>query len=66
MTDRTYPAVSGTVFSIVSLAHLVRSIQELPVLISGWAVPMGISWVGFLVTALLAVWAFSQLRNPTT
>jgi len=66
MTNRTYLAVSGTLFAIVSLAHLVRSIQELPVQISGWAVPMGISWMGFIITAVLSAWAFSQLRNPKT
>lgn len=62
MARLDYLLISGTLFALVSFAHLLRLILALPVLIEDYAVPMYISWIGFIVPGLLAAWAF-RLRN---
>lgn len=63
MAYRTYCAVSGVLFSIVALMHLVRVIYDMPVTIDAYDVPMAVSWLGFAVPAALAVWAFRVSRS---
>ena len=63
MTKQNYLLISGTLFALVAIAHLVRLIFQLPVLVEEYAVPMYISWVGFIVPALLAAWAFRLRRH---
>jgi hypothetical protein len=55
---RSYLQISGTVFGIVALAHVLRVIQRWPAAVAGWAVPMWVSVVAALVTGVLAIWAF--------
>ncbi len=55
---RAYLQVSGTLFSVIALAHVFRVIQRWPVEVASWAVPMWVSVLGFLLAGALAVWAF--------
>jgi hypothetical protein len=55
---RAYIQISGTLFSVVALAHALRLLQNWSVEVAGWVVPMWISAVAVLVTGGLAVWAF--------
>ncbi len=57
MNARRYCIVSGTLFSLVALAHLARIAYGLPVTIGDYAVPMSVSWVAVVVPASLAAWA---------
>jgi hypothetical protein len=47
--------------ALVTVAHLVRLIKRWTVNIGPYEVPMSISWAGFVVAALLAIWGFVQL-----
>ncbi len=58
MGHKKYCVVSGVVFSLVALAHLLRMVYGMRVQIDEYAVPMSVSWVAFIVTAALASWAF--------
>ena len=58
MARHDYLLISGTLFALVSIAHLLRIVMQLPVLVEDYAVPMYMSWIGFVVPGLLAVWAF--------
>lgn len=58
MSTKAYLLVSGTLFSIVSAAHLLRILYRLPVMLEVYALPMYLSWIGLVVPALLAAWAF--------
>ena len=60
MGHKKYCIVSGVVFSLVALAHLLRLVYGMSVQIDEYAVPMSVSWVAFIVTAALAVWAFRR------
>jgi hypothetical protein len=55
---RRYEVVSGTVFAIVALVQLTRTLLGWPVQVDLFTVPIWFSGVAFLVTAGLAVWAF--------
>ena len=55
---KNYIAISGSIFAIVAFAHLLRIIDGWEVIVNGQAVPMPISYMAFVATGLLAVWAF--------
>lgn len=60
---KDYCVVSGILFSLVALAHLFRIVFELPVQVAEFDVPMLVSWVGLIVPAGLAFWAFRISRS---
>jgi hypothetical protein len=62
-----YEQVSGTVFAIVALVQLVRTVLGWPVQVDLFTVPVWFSGVAFLVAGGLALWAFrSAGRQPAT
>ncbi len=63
MSNKNYLLVSGTLFCLVSAAHLLRLLYALPITIEEYPLPMYMSWIGFLVPALLATWAFRLTRS---
>lgn len=58
-----YLTISATIFAVVAVAHLVRAIEQWPITIGPWAVPVGVSWVAALFAAALCAWAMSLLRK---
>ena len=64
MTSRQrYLVISATVFAIVALAHLVRAIQQWPITIGPWNVPVELSWLAAIATGALSLWATLLLRE---
>jgi len=63
MAYRTYCVVSGVLLSLVAVAHLLRIIYGMPIVVDTYDVPMAMSWFGFVVPAALAFWAFRILRS---
>ena len=63
MSQRSYQIVSGVLFSLVAVAHLLRLVYQLPIEVDGKTVPMLLSWIGFIVPASLAVWAVLLVRS---
>ena len=55
---RRYERVSGTVFAIISLLQLVRTLLGWPVQVDLFTVPIWVSVVAFLASGGLAIWAF--------
>jgi hypothetical protein len=55
---KNYIAISGSIFAIVAFAHLLRIIDGWEVIVNGQEVPMTISYMAFVATGMLAVWAF--------
>lgn len=60
---RDYCVVSGILFLLVALAHLLRIVFGVPVQVDEFDVPMLVSWVGLIVPAGLAFWAFRLGRS---
>lgn len=65
MNHKTYCIVSGVLFSLVALAHLLRIMNGMPVQVADVAIPMLVSWIGCILPASLAVWAFLISRAPS-
>lgn len=62
MTHRTYNIVSGVLFGLIALLHLVRLLQGWPAVIGAWTMPLGLSGVAVVVTGFLAwsAWRLSR------
>jgi len=58
MRERAFYWGSGTVFTVVAILHLIRSIMGWNVRIHEWNVPVGVSVVLFLLAGFLAFTAF--------
>jgi len=58
MSARTYCMVSAVVFAVVAIAHLVRAVQGMPVVVGTWQAPTAISWLAVVVAGGLALWGF--------
>jgi len=63
MTFRNYCVVSGALFSLVAIAHLLRIIYGMSIVVDAYNVPMIVSWFGLVVPAALAFWAFRISRS---
>jgi len=57
-TMRMYIQVTGAVFGVMALVHVIRLILNWPAQVAGWVVPIWLSWVAILVAGALCVWAF--------
>ena len=62
MSSRAYLVVSGTIFGLVAVAHLVRAVCQVSIYVGDWAVPIWPSWGGLVVASALCVWAFRRSR----
>jgi hypothetical protein len=66
MATKRYCVVSGALFSLVAIAHLLRIVGSLPVQVGAYEVPMFVSWLGLIVPAILAAWAFRSAGKTDT
>ncbi len=58
MNHKNYCTVSGVLFMLVALAHLLRIANGMSIQVDEYMVPMFVSWIGLVVPTGLAVWAF--------
>ena len=61
--EKGYLAISGGIFCLVALLHLMRIVFHVPVQIGAWSAPFWISWVGFAVTSGLCIWALRLITR---
>ncbi len=54
---KIYLYVSAAIFGIVALIHIVRALSGWAFQIGTMEVPILESWVGFVITGVLAAWA---------
>jgi len=54
MTQKIYSLISGILFTLVALSHLGRIVQGWDITAAGTVVPMWVSWIGLVITAILA------------
>ena len=60
---RKYVAVSGVLFGVVAALQAVRALNQWPVHVGGFEVPVSASWIAMVVAGFLCVWAFWSLRK---
>ncbi len=53
-----YVVVSGVLFGLIALVQAVRALNQWPVQVAGFEVPVWVSWVAMVVAGSLCVWAF--------
>jgi len=59
--SNSYAIVSALIFALVAIGHVVRLINRWAVVIGPYNVSMNVSWGALVVSALLAIWGFTQL-----
>ncbi len=64
MGYKDYCVLSGVLFALVALAHLLRILYGMSVQVDELEIPMFVSWIGLVVPGTLAVWAFRISRAP--
>jgi len=55
--------ISGFIFALVAIAHIVRLLLEVEILINGWVLPLWVSGVGSAVPVILAWLCFRAARR---
>jgi hypothetical protein len=59
MGQRTFNLVTGMIFAIIVVVHILRLYMNWPVVIGAWIVPTWISWIACIVGCALS---YSGLR----
>ena len=62
MSQRAYVGISGVIFGIIALLHLLRIVYGWEAVIGGWAVPLWLSWIALFISGAFAISAWRQLR----
>jgi D-alanyl-D-alanine carboxypeptidase len=60
---RAYLWVSGVLFGVVAVLHVLRLAYGWPVQIGGWTLPLDASGIGAVVTGALCGWGFALARR---
>ena len=61
---RAYLQLSGILFALVALGHLVRTLARWPLLIAGYPLPAIVSLGVAVVAGGLSIWAWRLLTEP--
>ena len=60
--SNSYAVVSAVIFALVAVGHVVRLANRwTTVAIGPYNVSMNVSWAALVVSALIAIWGFTQL-----
>jgi hypothetical protein len=62
---RAYIQISGALFGIIALAHLLRLFRHWPIDLAGHMVPLWASWLGLLLAGGLSIWALRLMRGTS-
>jgi hypothetical protein len=60
---KPYCLVSGVLFGLVALGHLLRIVFRVPLDVGGISIPMWVSWFGTIVPGALSIWAWRIARG---
>jgi hypothetical protein len=61
--SRVYIGIAALIFALVALSHASRLAFGWQVQVGSHHIPMSVSWVGLVVTAILAIWGGMLLRR---
>jgi len=61
MNKQTYFLISGLVFAIVAIVHLLRIINQFPVIVGTWVIPMTVSVLGLIIAGILSYCGFTLM-----
>ncbi|MCX5692157.1 MAG: hypothetical protein NTX47_00485 [Candidatus Omnitrophica bacterium] len=55
--------VTGAIFLLVALLHLLRVIFSIEVIVAGFTAPIWLSIFGFIFALALALWMFKEAKK---
>jgi len=55
-SQRTGLRIASVIFAIVAIGHAVRLLRHTQVIVGSHMIPMGLSWVGLIIAAVLCIW----------
>jgi Flp pilus assembly protein TadB len=55
-SQRTGLRVASIIFGLFAIGHVLRLINQTPVMVGSYHVPMGVSWVALIIAAVLCIW----------
>ena len=58
-----YTVVSGAFFGVVTAFQAVRALNQWPVHIASYEVPVWASWVAMVIAGSFCVWAFRSTQK---
>ena len=62
MNRKTFSLVTGAIFSVIAVLHLLRAVLGWNAVIGSFTIPMWLSWVALVVTVYLAYTAFKLAK----
>ena len=63
MSKKLYLIISGTIFFLVGVFHLLRLVYGWPIVVGTKEIPYFLSYVGFPVSTGYSIWAGWLLRR---
>ena len=63
MKQKTYFIIASIIFGIVAILHLLRAINDLPLIIGIWEAPIWLSWVAFIIAGLMSYFGFKLMSK---
>jgi len=63
MNLSAYLVFSGCIFGIVAIFHLLRVLNQWPLVLGPWSAPIWVSWIGTVVPLFLCMAAFRLLSR---
>ena len=63
MKEKPYFPITGIIFAIITILHLLRIIYSWPALIGTFKVPLWLSWVALIIGGYLAFISFSLFKK---
>lgn len=58
MSQRSFPLITGAIFTLIALLHLLRIVFGWEAIIGGWVLPAWVSWAALPVAGYLAYEGF--------
>ncbi len=62
MNQKTFRLMTGAIFTLVAVLHLLRIVLSWDAVIGGWHVPLWISWFALAFSSFLSYTAFRLNR----
>lgn len=62
-SNQIYLVVSAIIFGLVAIIHLVRALNNWTFIVGPVSLPISASWVGFIITAALCLWAVRLITS---
>ena len=62
-THRPFTLHAAAIFALMMLAHLYRLVTDFQIVLGSHAIPMSVSWIAIVVTAVLAVMLYRESQT---